>query len=311
MSQEGRATIRGTLGAGDGPITIADYERSWPRAYIAECKRLAALLPGVQIHHIGSTAVPGLAAKPVIDMIALVEDLDETADLLIQRAGYHLPARFNDGLLHRRYLCYPSVSYRTHHLHLVDAREDLDACLRFRDTLTRDPNLALAYAALKHSLAARFRRDRAGYTMAKGTFIKEALSEWAVSQENVEVVRRAVAAFNDRDVASFAALTTPDFEWSPSMSPIEHETFLGPDGIRKYFDALSAAWEHFHVQPGAMRRHAAGVLLLGQLEGRGRGSGALVDAPLGMAFDLRDGMISGIRGYLDHAVALKAVGLEE
>jgi ketosteroid isomerase-like protein len=139
-----------------------------------------------------------------------------------------------------------------------------------------------------------------------------------MSQENVELVQRrqstverAIAAFNARDVAAFAALTTPDFEWSPSMNPIEGERFLGVAGIRKYFDVLGAAWEYFQIHPRELREHAAGILVLGHLEGRGSGSGAAVESPLGMAFDLRDARISRIRGFLDHGEALRAVGLAE
>jgi len=162
------------IGADDGPIEIVEYEPSWPAFYIAERERLAPLLPGVRIHHIGSTAVPGLAAKAVIDMIALVDDLEPNIAAVVQRAGYQLPARFNANLVHRRFLCYPTGSYRTHHLHLVDEREDLDRCLRFRDILRGNPKLAADYAALKRVLAARFREDREGYTNAKTTFIEDA-----------------------------------------------------------------------------------------------------------------------------------------
>ena len=161
------------IGAGDGPIEIVEYEPSWPALYIAERERLSPLLPGVQIHHIGSTAVPGLAAKPVIDMIALVDDLEATIAGVARRAGYQLPARFNASLVHRRFLCYPTASFRTHHLHLVDRREEMDRCLRFRDRLRVDPKLAAEYAALKRALAARFREDREGYTKAKTTFIDD------------------------------------------------------------------------------------------------------------------------------------------
>ncbi len=165
------------IGASDGPIEIVDYESSWPAFYIAERERLAPLLPGVRIHHIGSTAVPGLAAKPVIDMIALVEDLEANIAAVAQRAGYQLPARFNVNLVHRRFLCYPTASYRTHHLHLVDERADMDRCLRFRDSLRANPTLAAEYAALKRALAVRFREDREGYTQAKSTFINDADSQ--------------------------------------------------------------------------------------------------------------------------------------
>lgn len=162
-------------GCGDGPINVVEYDQSWRACYVAERERLASLLPGMRTHHIGSTAVRGLAAKPVIDMIALVDDLDVHAGELVARGGYHLPTRFNAGLDHRRFLCYPTLSHRTHHLHLVDQREGLDNCLRFRDCLRCDPELAAEYAALKLALADRFQEDRLRYTEAKGSFIKDAI----------------------------------------------------------------------------------------------------------------------------------------
>jgi ketosteroid isomerase-like protein len=130
-----------------------------------------------------------------------------------------------------------------------------------------------------------------------------------MSQGNVEVAKRAIDAFNRRDVAAFAALTTPDFEWSPSMVAIESEIFLGREGIEKYFASLENAWEKFHILPDRFRELADLVVMLGRLEGRGKGSGVPVDASLGMVFDLRGGMISRIRGYLDHGEALRAAGL--
>ena len=164
-------------GADDGPIEIVEYDSSWPAFYVAERERLAPLLPGIEIHHIGSTAVYGLAAKPVIDMIALVDDLETNIAGVMRQASYKLPARFNAKLVHRRFLCYPTISYRTHHLHLVDEREDLDLCLRFRDILRSDTKLAAEYATLKRALAARFREDREGYTEAKSAFIRDADSQ--------------------------------------------------------------------------------------------------------------------------------------
>jgi ketosteroid isomerase-like protein len=126
---------------------------------------------------------------------------------------------------------------------------------------------------------------------------------------NADVARQAIAAFNASDSEAFAAVTTPDFEWSPSMSPVDGEVFVGREGIERYFVGLRGAWEHFHVLPDEVREGPDLVLVLGTLEGRGKGSGATVHSPLGMAFDLRAGLISRIRGYLDHDTALEAVGL--
>jgi GrpB-like predicted nucleotidyltransferase (UPF0157 family) len=133
------------------------------------------LLGGAEIHHFGSTAVPGLAAKPVIDMIALVDDLDLPIAALVAGAGYQFPEAFNATLAHRRFFCYPTAAHRTHHLHLVDDLLELDRRLRFRDHLRTDSALAEEYELLKRALADRYREDREGYTEAKDKLIRATL----------------------------------------------------------------------------------------------------------------------------------------
>jgi GrpB-like predicted nucleotidyltransferase (UPF0157 family) len=165
-------------GGHNAPVEIVEYDPAWPAAYAAERERLAPLLPaGVELHHFGSTAVPGLAAKPVIDMIALVDDLDAPIAALVQRGGYQYPRAFNATLAHRRFLCYPTATHRTHHLHLVDEPRELERRLRFRDRLRGDLVLASEYAALKRALAERYREDREAYTEAKGDFVRSTLAK--------------------------------------------------------------------------------------------------------------------------------------
>jgi GrpB-like predicted nucleotidyltransferase (UPF0157 family) len=160
-------------GGRDAEVEIVEYDPAWPAAFEAERERLAPLLPaGIQLEHFGSTAVPGLAAKPVIDMIALVDDLDAPIEVLVRHGGYQYPQAFNATLSHRRFLCYPTASHRTHHLHLVDQREELGRRLRFRDRLRVDPLLAGEYVTLKRALAERYRDDREAYTEAKSEFVR-------------------------------------------------------------------------------------------------------------------------------------------
>jgi ketosteroid isomerase-like protein len=132
-----------------------------------------------------------------------------------------------------------------------------------------------------------------------------------MSQANVEVATAAIDAFNEREVPAFAALTTPDFQWSPSMVAIEGTIFRGREGIERYFESLEFAWEKFHIHRGRFREAEGVAVMLGHLEGRGMGSGVPVDSSLGMVFDFQDGLISRIRGFLDHAEALRAAGLDE
>jgi ketosteroid isomerase-like protein len=129
--------------------------------------------------------------------------------------------------------------------------------------------------------------------------------------ENVEIATRAIDAFNGSDIDGFASLTTPDFEWSPSMVAIEGETYQGREGIERYFGSLANAWERFHILRDGFRDVGEIVVMLGRLEGRGKGSGVPVESSLGMVFDFRGGAISRIRGYLDHAEALRAAGLSQ
>jgi len=132
-----------------------------------------------------------------------------------------------------------------------------------------------------------------------------------MSRGNAEVATLAISAFNEGDVEAFATLTTPDFEWAPSMVAIEGETFRGRQGIETYFEKLGDAWEKFHIHRDRFRNSADVVVMLGRLEGHGKSSGVPVDSSLGMVFDFRDGLISRIRGFLNHAEALEAAGLTE
>jgi GrpB-like predicted nucleotidyltransferase (UPF0157 family) len=101
----------------------------------------------------------------------LVDDLDAPLRALVDRAGYQYPAAYSDRLPARRWLCRPSPSHRTHHLHLVAEQEVLARHLRFRDALRADAQLAADYATLKRDLAEQMPDDREGYTAAKTTFI--------------------------------------------------------------------------------------------------------------------------------------------
>lgn len=162
-----------SAGVRDAEVEIVEYNPAWPNAFRIERERLGRFLGNtVELHHFGSTAVPGLAAKPVIDMIALVEDFDVAIATLVQQGRYQYPVAYNTTLTHRRFLCYPTAAHRTHHLHLVDTPLELERRLRFRDRLRSDPVLAEEYVALKRALAERYREDREAYTEAKGQFVK-------------------------------------------------------------------------------------------------------------------------------------------
>lgn len=163
----------------DAAIHVIPYEPSWVAKFEEERGMLEALLGPWRrgpIEHVGSTAVPGLCAKPVIDLMVGVLSLAESepARAVLSRAGYHY-ADYKSDVMH--WFCKPSFALRTHHLHLVPFESPLWLeRLRFRDLLRADSGLAAEYGSLKLELAQKFEFDREAYTEAKWPFIARALA---------------------------------------------------------------------------------------------------------------------------------------
>jgi GrpB-like predicted nucleotidyltransferase (UPF0157 family) len=171
----------------EAPVEVVAYDASWPGKFEAERVVLeAALAPWLvgPIEHIGSTAVPLLAAKPVIDIMAPVQTLQASLPAIeaARRAGY-VYHPYKSEVMH--WFCKPSATHRTHHLHLVPLGSPLwRQRLAFRDALRRSPKLAAEYAELKQRLAERFPYDREAYTDAKAPFVHRVLSEISARVEN-------------------------------------------------------------------------------------------------------------------------------
>jgi ketosteroid isomerase-like protein len=133
-----------------------------------------------------------------------------------------------------------------------------------------------------------------------------------VSQENVELAERSMDGFNRRDLDAYDEVFTKDFEWFPAFpGTVEGGTYIGREGIEKYFGEIDDTWEEFRIVAGEYRDLGGRVLLLGGFKACGKGSGVPVDAQLGAVSDFRDGRISRTRVYLDHGEALRAAGLED
>ena len=159
------------------PVTIVEYDPTWPTMYEADAALIRDAVGStvVAIEHVGSTAVPGLAAKPIVDIMAAVERLSDAALCIepLRLVGYRDVPEHEAQLPERRYFHKGPPSARTCHLHMVELSSDFWARhLLFRDYLRQHPDAARRYAALKKDLAARFRDDREGYTEAKTPFIR-------------------------------------------------------------------------------------------------------------------------------------------
>jgi GrpB-like predicted nucleotidyltransferase (UPF0157 family) len=161
-------------------IAVVPYDLAWPRRFEAERALLEDVLrPWLRggIHHVGSTAVRGLAAKPIIDMIAGVRDLEEAHAAFGPLAEHeYVYAPHRPTVAHHFSKPSLDLSEVTHGLHLTEAGSDLwRERIAFRDALRADAALAAEYEALKLRLAEQHRNDVAAYTQAKRAFVARVL----------------------------------------------------------------------------------------------------------------------------------------
>ena len=161
-------------------ITLEPANPEWSRLFEEEKARLFTAFGArfIAIEHTGSTAVPGLDAKPVIDMLGGVASM-AAADALLEplcAVGWDTSPEFNATLSDRRFLLRWPEGVRTHHLHLVVyGGVPWQHQLAFRDRLRSHPEIAERYRKLKYALAAAHKTDRFAYTEAKTAFIKDVL----------------------------------------------------------------------------------------------------------------------------------------
>jgi GrpB-like predicted nucleotidyltransferase (UPF0157 family) len=159
------------------PVAIVPYDPRWPDLFAAEVGELERLLaPGIarRYEHFGSTAVPGLAAKPIIDMLIEVRSLSEVTRRVVhvlESRGYEYFWREDVTPAYAWFIKRDASGQRTHHLHMVEADSALWRRVQFRDYLREHPEEAGRYADLKRHLAATYPNDRIEYTRAKSDYI--------------------------------------------------------------------------------------------------------------------------------------------
>ncbi|TRD22571.1 GrpB family protein [Palleronia caenipelagi] len=167
-------------------ICLAPHDPAWADEFEVEARSLTrALAPfAVRFHHIGSTAIPDLLAKPIIDLLGVAPDLDgiDTGALRIEALGYEAMGAF--GIEGRRYFRKISASgRRTHHLHVfAEGSSHITRHLAFRDYLRAHPETAARYGALKTRLVTTPNLDWGGYQDGKAAFVQrteaDALDWW-------------------------------------------------------------------------------------------------------------------------------------
>ncbi len=163
-------------------ISLVPYDSWWPELFRRERDHLRACLPAEllgRIEHFGSTAIPGLAAKPIIDLLVEVTDLEATQVRIVpilEAQGYDYLWRpaisVDDGLpFYAWFIKRDDAGARTHHIHMVESHFTQWDSLIFRDYLLTHPGIAQEYQELKLQLAAAHPNDREAYTVGKSEFI--------------------------------------------------------------------------------------------------------------------------------------------
>jgi GrpB-like predicted nucleotidyltransferase (UPF0157 family) len=175
-------------------VELVEYDSVWVDWFRQERDHLRDVMPAgliVNIEHFGSTSVPGLSAKPIVDMVVEVSDVDRAKAVfpnVLEPKGYDCfwrPTAGNDTPPWYTWcIRRDAAGVRTHHLHVgrpgFKARE-----LAFRDLLRARPDIAAAYAALKRTLCQTHHGDRIAYTQAKTEFIQAAQEEWLRKNNNI------------------------------------------------------------------------------------------------------------------------------
>lgn len=156
-------------------VIVTKYNENWNRMFEDEARKIKAIFGDelIDIHHIGSTSVPGLPAKPIIDLMPVVKDITriDSFNEQMKELGYECMGEF--GMKGRRYFR-KGGNHRTHHVHAfqVDNTEDIHRHLAVRDFLRTHPEAASQYGSLKERLARQYPDDIEAYMDGKDSFVK-------------------------------------------------------------------------------------------------------------------------------------------
>jgi GrpB-like predicted nucleotidyltransferase (UPF0157 family) len=166
------------IGLDRGVVRIAPYTPEWRRLFESEKARIEAAIGTwvLDIQHVGSTSIPGMPAKPILDIAIAVRDFEEARACIapLEQLGYEY--RGENGIPRRHYFHKGTPASRTHHVHMLEihSRQWEDQIL-FRDYLIRHPETAQEYAVLKQELAEQFPADRQAYLDGKTPLVERVL----------------------------------------------------------------------------------------------------------------------------------------
>ena len=172
-------------------VEARDYNEKWIQMFREEAEKLNLVFGSeiIHIHHIGSTAVPGLKAKPIIDLMPVVKDIShvDQYNKKMQEIGYE--PKGENAIVNRRYF-QKGGNKRSHHVHIYQIGScEITRHLAFRDYLIAHPDEMKKYGTFKHNLAHQFPYDISSYIEGKDAFVKEMerkALEWYKENGNVK-----------------------------------------------------------------------------------------------------------------------------
>ena len=132
-----------------------------------------------------------------------------------------------------------------------------------------------------------------------------------MSQENVEIVRRAFDAFNARDVGELVSLSAEDCEWRPFRAQLEGIVYRGHEGVRQFLSDIDEDWEAYRIDALEFHDRRERVAVIGRVSARGRGSSLEIDSIAGFVHELNQGRIRRVTSHSDAEAALEAVRLRD
>ena len=167
------------IGLEDDLVKLSPYDPQWEKLFTNEKHEILAVIPGavICVEHFGSTVVPGLESKPIIDIALGVPDLSIANHWLPRLRG--IGYRVRKKVIDEQSTFLSKGKPTAYHLHIIEAHSDtLKRWLYFRDQLLLDRKLCQQYMDLKHELASKFEYDRVAYGKGKDSFIDKVLSDY-------------------------------------------------------------------------------------------------------------------------------------
>jgi GrpB-like predicted nucleotidyltransferase (UPF0157 family)/GNAT superfamily N-acetyltransferase len=256
------------VGENKRKIEVVQYDPRWPEMFESEAKWIKQALGdnGLEVHHIGSTSIPGLSAKPIIDILPVVKDIQEVDKATEAMASIGYEAKGEHGIAFRRFF-HKGKEVRTHHVHVYQQGDsEISRYVKFRDWMRSHPEDAANYAQIKAELAEKFPYDMLQYCSGKDAFVAH------IDAKSGFEGYRLVKALTDREWSAVRCLRNTSF-FKTQPDPYTW-TFTHKDHIHFVFYKNEKIVGYAHLQLWPENRAAMRIIAIDEND-RNRGAGSL------------------------------------